>query len=172
MQTHVPSDDRRIDHLSLEVKPVQLIREKRKEVPERHFLKFRFSNNGARHLDLRRVLRDEQVYKLHPNPEVAAAIMVSDFFAPQWQAWICNYAQVAEELDLEAARADSLEGCQCRKALRRSEPEAFCDGHVVSNDSALLRWPFLQTLAAKGKKFRLEGPPDSVLSDLKAVLSQ
>jgi hypothetical protein len=79
---------------------------------------------------------------------------------------------VAEELDLEAARADSLEGCACRKALRRSEPEAFHDGHVVSNDSALLRWPFLQTLASKGKKFRLEGPPDSVLRDLRAALSQ
>ena len=76
-------------------------------------------------------------------------------------------------MDLEAARADSLEGCTCRKALRRSEPEAFHDGHVVSNDSELLRWPFLQTLASKGKKFRLEGLPDSCpFRDLKTSLGQ
>jgi hypothetical protein len=172
LQAHIPGDNRRIGHLSLEVKLIDLIRAKRKEAPERHFLKFCYSNNGARFLELRKVLRDEEVYKLHPHPEVAAAIMVSDKFAPQWQAWICNYATVADELDLEAARADSLEGCTCRKALRRSEPEAFHDGHVVSNDSELLRWPFLQTLASKGKKFRLEGPPDSVLRDLKTSLGQ
>ena len=166
LQDHVPEDDRRIGHLSLENKLIEIIKSKRQHAPERHFLKFCYSNNGARFLELRKVLREVSVYKLHPNPEVAAALMVCDKFAPQWQAWICNYAKAAEELNLEEARTASLEFCDCKKALRRDEKEAIYSGHVVSNDSSLLRWPFLQTLAQKGKKFRLEGPPDSVLHDL------
>ena len=172
MQLHVPTDERRAGHLSLECKLVELIKAKRKDAPQRQFLKFSYSNNGARFLELRRVLREEGVFKLHPNPDVAAAIMVCDKFAPQWQAWLCNYARVAEDLDLEAARADNLEGCSCRSALRRREDEALHEGHVVSNDSNLLRWPYLQTLAAKGKKYRLEGPPDTVLHDLRRALNQ
>jgi hypothetical protein len=91
---------------------------------------------------------------------------------PQWQAWLCNYAQVSSELDVAAAQADDLEGCQCNTALHRKEPAAFHEGHVVSNESELLRWSYLQTLAAKGKKFRLEGPPDTVLHDLRRALNQ
>ena len=172
MQLNVPDDERRTGHLSLECKLVELIKAKRKEAPQRQFLKFSYSNNGARLLDLRRVLREEAVFKLHPNPDVAAAIMVCDKFAPQWQAWLCNYARVAEELDLAAAQADNLEGCNCHSALRRREAEAFHEGHVVSNESDLLRWSYLQTLATKGKKYRLEGPPDSVLHDLRRALNQ
>ena len=172
LQGHVPTDQRRSGHLSLECKLVELVKARRKEAPARHFLKFCYSNNGARFLDLRKVLREEAIYKLHPNPDVGAAIMVCDKFAPQWQAWICNYARVSEDLDVESARADSLAGCTCHEALRRRESSAFHDGHVVSNESDLLRWPFLQTLAAKGKKYRLEGPPDAVLHDLRHALNQ
>ena len=118
------------------------------------------------------MLREESVYKLHPHLEDAAAIMVCDKFAPQWQAWMCNYTKVAEELNLEAAKADTLENRSCRKALRRDEPEALHAGHVASNESELMRWPFLQTLAAKGKKYRLEGPPDTVRHDLRRSLDQ
>ena len=143
LQGHVPTDQRRSGHLSLECKLVELVKARRKEAPARHFLKFCYSNNGARFLDLRKVLREEAIYKLHPNPDVGAAIMVCDKFAPQWQAWICNYARVSEDLDVESARADSLAGCTCHEALRRRESSAFHDGHVVSNESDLLRWPFL-----------------------------
>ena len=172
LQENIPTDERRIGHLSLEVKLIELVRKQRKEAPERHFLKFMYTNNDARYLNLRQVLRNVEVYKKHPNPEVAAAIMVCDKFAPQWQAWLCNYAKAAEELDIEAARFDPLTNCSCTKALRTQEAEALQGGHVVSNDSDLLRWPYLRSIATKGKKFRLEGPPDAVLQELRKGLDQ
>ena len=144
----------------------------RKAVPrDRHFLKFDFGHTDAEHLLLRNVLRDPEVYSKHPEPEVAAAMMVCDQFRPQVQALLCNYSKVAQELDTEAALKDELKECQCCHALSQPDQTAFnSKGHLVLTDTRKLRWPYLRTLVQRGKKFRLQGDMEQVFTDLHASL--
>ena len=106
----------------MEVKLIDLIKARRAEAPSRHFLKVPYTNNEARALKLREVLRQEEIAKLHPDPNTAAAIMVCDKFSPQWQAWICNFSQAAKELVIEDALQDHLEDCGCRRPLKAAPP--------------------------------------------------
>ena len=170
IQEHVPDADRRLGLLHMETKLINVLKARKAEAPSRHFLKVTYTHNQARLLRLREVLRDPEVFTRHPNPEVAAAIMVCDKFNPQWQAAITNYSKVAEELDAEAALRDDLSHCRCQQALHPAAPEHLVRGHVLSVDSTALRWPYLRSLSKKGKKYRLEGPVDSIFDELKAGL--
>ena len=59
---------------------IELLRQRRKEAPARQFLRFKFTSNDAQDLQIRSVLRDPTVFHKHPEPECAAAIMVSEHF--------------------------------------------------------------------------------------------
>jgi len=171
IQANIPVAERRANLLAVETTIIEELRDRRAAPPKRQYLKFHFGNQGATYLLLRNVLRDPDVYTKHPHPEEAAAIMVADRFTPQIQAYLCNYAAVAKELDIESAFHDNLQNCQCRKAMWKPNAEDFNgDGHVLTIDSRNLRWPFLRSLVVKGKKFRLETDMDSVFGDLATSL--
>ena len=102
---------------------IEELRRRRKEAPKRHFLRFRFTCNSARDLLLRSVLRDPVIYNKHPEPDVGAAIMVSDNFSPQIQALLFNYTEAALQLDLHEALTDPLLHCPCRSSFRLINPE-------------------------------------------------
>ena len=105
-----------------------LLRERRTEAPARQFIRFRFSHNAARDLGLREVLRLPNVYSLHPDPPTAAAIMVSDTFAPQVQCHLMNYTAVSRDLDTTAALNDNLSDCGCRECLLPLNPDDLSPG--------------------------------------------
>ena len=135
------------------------------------FLKFHYGNKLDSKLLLRNVLRDPEVYSKHPQPEVAAAIMVVDRFSPQIQAYLCNFAAAARELDLDKALHDNLSNCCCRSTMWKLLPDDLNpEGHLLTIDSRNLKWPQLKSIVTKGKKFRLEADSDSVLVDLRRTL--
>ena len=101
IQANVPADKRWARLRSVEAAILDELRARRACPPDRHYLKFHFGHQDAVHLLLRNVLRDPEVYNLHTEPEVGAAIMVCDKFSPQLQAILCNFAKVAAELDIE-----------------------------------------------------------------------
>ena len=101
IQAHVPQRERRANLISVETAIIEELRERRASPRGRHFLKFLHGNQDASHLMLRNLLRDPEVYTKHPEPEVAAAIMMCEKFRPQLQANLCNHAKVAQELDID-----------------------------------------------------------------------
>lgn len=163
IQANVPAKERRANLLAVETALIDELKDKRALPTKRQFLKFHFANKTASKLLLRNVLRDPEVYTLHPQPELAAAIMVMDHFNPQLQAYLCNFAVAARELDLEKALQDDLSNCRCRSAMWKLLPDDLNQqGHLLTVDSRNLKWPQLKFLVTKGKKFRLEADTDTV----------
>jgi len=167
----------RLHHLQAQHQPSDLIvngqspvplliselQKRRTEAPSRQFLKFRFTSNSARDLLIREVLRDPTVYHKHPEPDTAAAIMVSDSFDPQIQGFLFNYTEAAIQLNLAQAQADDLNHCACRNSFRYINPEDLGpSGHVCTFDTANLKWGYLASL----KKFRIPATSDTVATEL------
>ena len=152
---------------------VEELRRRRKEPPSRQFLKFFFTSNSARDLRIREVLRDPVVYHKHPEPEAAAAIMVSDRFDPQIQGFLFNYTQAAIELNIPQALSDDLLNCQCRPCFSHINPlDLGPSGHVCTFDTSNLKWGYLSSLTARGKKFRIPASSDTVSRELDKALQE
>jgi hypothetical protein len=108
------------------------------------------------------------VYKLHPEPDVAAAIMVVHRFAPQVAADLFNYSTWA-------ANSAPMDGgdptkCPCHGQVFPGTP--LLEGHVLGTDPACLQSPYLRDILLKGKKYRLQQPLGSVLPRLRDSLDQ
>ena len=119
IQANVPAKERRANLLAVETALIDELKDKRALPTRRQFLKFHFANKTASKLLLRNVLRDPEVYTL----DLAAAIMVMDHFNPQLQAYLCNFAVAARELDLEKALQDDLSNCRFRSAMWKLLPD-------------------------------------------------
>ena len=151
---------------------IELLRKRRTEPPSRQFLRFHYTHNSARDLQLREVLRDPTIYQKHPDPEAAAAIMVSESFGPQIQGLLFNYTKAAEELDIEQARSDDLSNCACHSCFKSLQAADLGPvGHVCTFDTRSLKWPYLTTLTQLGKKFRVPASSDTVAQELEAALA-
>ena len=159
-----------VNGLSAVTQVIEILVKQRQSPPHRQFLRFHFASNDARDLNLRSVLRDASVYELHPEPEAAAAIVVSDTFSPQIQAHLFNYADAAKELDIQSA-TDELRDCACRACFLSLTPQDLTEnGHVNTVASDKLVWPYLRTLTQKGKKFRLPLSMEKVFEEVKKAL--
>ena len=171
IQAHVPQRERRANLISVETALIEELRGRKADPRGRHFLKFLFGNQEACHLMLRNVLRDPEVYSKHPEPEVAAAIMVCDKFRPQLQAILCNYAKVAQELDLPKSLRDDLQDCHCSHCLQKPDQSCFNgEGHVTMADTRNLKWPYLRTMVHRGRKFRIDSDMEQVFANLRQSL--
>ena len=147
------------------------LRRRRCEPPNRQFLRMKFTSNAARDLQIRAVLRDATVYHKHPEPEIAAAIMVSESFDPQIQGLLFNYTQAAIDLKPEQALTDDLSHCLCRNSFTKINPlDLGPSGHVCTFDTANLKWGYLSTLTIRGKKFRIPASSDTVAKELDRAL--
>jgi hypothetical protein len=150
---------------------IQELRRRRADPPSRQLLRMKFTNNSARDLLIRSVLRDPAIYHLHPEPDTAAAIMVSESFDPQIQGFLFNYTEAALQLDLGTALIDDLNCCQCRSCFTHLNPQDLGpSGHVCTFDTSSLKWGYLSSLTSRGKKFRLPASFDSVLKELDKAL--
>jgi hypothetical protein len=146
-----------------------LLKSRREEPPSRQFLRFKFTHNSARDLLLPEVLRNPEVYNAHPEPDTAAAIMVSTSFDPQLASRLLNYTQVAKTLDVAKATSDTLGDCSCRQCFTQLAPSDLSSlGHVCTYDTTNLRWPYLSSITKAGKKLRLPATIDSVTKELDA----
>jgi hypothetical protein len=146
-----------------------LLKSRREEPPSRQFLRFKFTHNSARDLLLPEVLRNPEVYNAHPEPDTAAAIMVSTSFDPQLASRLLNYTQVAKTLDVAKATSDTLGDCSCRQCFTQLAPSDLSSlGHVCTYDTTNLRWPYLSSITKAGKKLRLLATIDSVTKELDA----
>ena len=157
--------------LSPVVQLIESLRILRADPPKRHFLKIKYTSNMARDFRLREVLRLPDVYEQHPEPEDAAAIMVTESFTPQVQAFLFNYTQAAVELNVDHALHDQLEQCTCHSCFRHVLPSDLGpEGHVCTYDTRRRKWGYLADLTIKGKKFRLPGSPEQSLKELEVAL--
>jgi len=64
----------------------EALRKRKAEKKPRYFIRFLFGRPIAKDLDIPGLLKEPDVYKLHPEPDVAAAIMVVHRFAPLYRA--------------------------------------------------------------------------------------
>jgi hypothetical protein len=146
---------------------IEELRRRQADPPSRQFLKMKFTSNSARDLLIRSVLRDPAIYHLHPEPDSAAAIMVSESFDPQIQGFLFNYTEAAQQLNPEQALSDDLTHCQCRSCFTHLNPAHLGpSGHTCTFDTSNLKWGYLSSLTLRGKKFRLPASSDSVLREL------
>eukprot|EP00667_Euglena_gracilis_P000109 EG_transcript_109 len=146
----------------------EALRKRKAEKKARDFVRFLYGHPIAEKMALPDIIRDPEVYKLHPEPEVGAAIMVVHKFAPQIASALFNYKDWA--MHPQPMDADGEEHCPCRTQVR---PNAtLVEGHVLSTDPDELASPYLREILSKGKKYRLRLPISSVLARLEDGLRQ
>ena len=175
IQQKVPAKKRRANLIAVDTALVYTLREKLACRVKRHFLKEKCLNNQAVNMHLRHVLSDQQVYSKHHEPEAAAAIIVMNKFQPHVQvhALLCNYANAAHELNVDAALHDTLEGFRCHRALlRQDQVHLNKESHVCTVYTRVLRWPYLRTLAQRGRKFRLDCDMEDVFLRLSKAFEE
>jgi len=110
-----------------------------------------FGHPIVKDLDLPSLLKEPDMYKLHPEPNVAAAIRVVHRFAPQIATALSNCKYWAQRP--APANPNERGPCPC---LGQFLPGAtLMDGHVLSTNPEELASPYLSHFLSKGKKFRL-----------------
>ena len=103
---------------------------------------------------------------------MAAALRVCERYAPQVQGLLFNYTSAAKEDSSEYSAMELAQPCACLQALRDCSVVDNClhEGHVCTTDLTMLKWSYLQGLADKGRKFRLELPLEATRDDLKRAI--
>ena len=69
----------------------EALRKCKAEKRKRDFVRFLYGHPLAEKMGLPEIIRDPEVYRLHPDPDVGASIMVSHRFAPQIASVLFNY---------------------------------------------------------------------------------
>jgi len=146
----------------------EALRKRKAEKKARDFVRFFYSHPIAEKMGLPDIIRDPEVYKLHPDPDVGAAIMVVHKFAPQIASALFNYKEWA--MSPKPMEAGGEAQCPCHTQVR---PNAtLVEGHVLSTEPEELASPYLRDILSKGKKYRLKQPVHTVLTRLKEGLDQ
>ena len=173
---NVAAVDKGTDLLGLQHHILDLIQQK-PTVVSRQYITFLYGTKEASCLQLRSVLRHPAVYSLHPEPDVAAGIRVSERYRPRLDAWLLNYSSVAfgEDLDDEIMCDDDGGSCPCIQALRPNlDPSVknfvLKSGHFHTFELKNLKWPILHDLQSFGKKFRLPCSMKVVIQELECSL--
>ena len=131
-------------------------------------MRFLYAHPIAQSLDLPGILRDPAVYKAHPEPDVAAAIMVVHRFAPNIASVLFNYKVWA--MHPAAMPNERPELCPCHTQVLEGATKV--DGHVLSTNPAELASPYLRGILSKGKKYRLRQPVSSVLAHVRDGINE
>ena len=144
----------------------------------RQYVQFFFGTPLADGCQLRRVLRDPEIYTLHPEPSLAASLRVSEAYTPQIGQRLLNYTSsslnVSEEPE-EPEQQSIEELCTCAQVLRLSLTEEekknnLIEGHVCTPWLKNLKWPYLQAIGKVGRKYRTSLSIDEVLQSLQEGL--
>ena len=145
----------------------------------REYIEFLFGTPLVDGCELRRVLRDPQIYTMHPEPHVAASLRVCETYAPQISQGLLNYTSSSTEVNCEAdlQQTDVTFPCPCLQALSPSLFEAekeksLIEGHVCTPWLKNLKWPYLQAIGKVGRKYRTALSVDEVLQSLRNGLKR
>jgi hypothetical protein len=145
-----------------------ILRKRKAEKKQRDYVRLLYGNHMAATMDLPGIMKDPDVYRLHPEPDVAAAIMIVHRFQPNIAATLFNYK------DWSIAPAPmptgEAEACPCHRQVLPGT--ALMEGHICDTDVTKLAGPYLRDILSKGRKFRLEQPMSSVLPRLEEGLEQ
>ena len=167
LQTGIPASAQTAQTTAITAEIREILRKRKKEKKCRDFVRFLYGNRLAGALNLPALFKDPEVYRLHPEPDVAAAIMVVHRFAPQIGHDLFNYHKWAAR---PALWHGVPEQCPCH--TQTLPGVALVEGHVLSTDPSHLKSPYLRDILGKGKKYRLEQPLGSVLARLGEGLQQ
>jgi len=115
------------------------------EVPE----VLRGSQPILQDLDLPGLLKEPEVYKLHPEPDVAAAIMVVHRFVKRIATALFNFKVLAQM----PAPVNPNERCQCQCLGQVLPGATLMDGHVLATNPEELASPYLMDIVSKDKQF-------------------
>ena len=167
LEKNLPPSDRTATTAALAAEVRDVLRRRKVEKKPRDFVRLLYGNRHAASVNLPDLLRSPEIYKLHPEPDVGAAIMVVHRFAPQIASELFNYSDWSthpEPLDIPAA------SCPCHGQVHPDTP--LVEGHVLATDPAYLKSPYLRDILAKGKKYRLQQPLASILPRLQDGITQ
>ena len=78
---------------TIAVEAREVLRKRKQEKKQRDFIRFFYGNRIAGEMDLPGIIRDPEVCREHPEPEVGAAIMVVHKVAPQVASDLLNYKE-------------------------------------------------------------------------------
>ena len=127
-----------------------------------------YGNHLAAAMDLPGILKDADVYRLHPEPEVGAAIMVVHKFQPNIPAALFNY----KDWSIAPGPLVDCDPTACRWHAQVVPGTSLVEGHVCDTDVSKLVSPYLRDILVKGRKFRLEQPLSSIIPRLEEGLQQ
>ena len=126
----------------------EILRKRKMERKGRDFMRFLYGNRLAASLDLPGLFKEPDVYRLHPEPDAAAAIMVVHRFAPQIASDLFNYHRwSAHPAPLDVS---SPQQCPCHTQTLPGVP--LVEGHVLATDPSFLKSPYLRNILSRGKK--------------------
>ena len=117
----------------------------KKVQPESHpYITVLFGAKEMDQLQLPRVLHHPNVYSLHPQPEVATSIRISERHMPRLDAMLMNVAKYI--LRPMPQMDESLQPCACQSAIKENlqeerKREMVKVGHVLSSNVFQLKWP-------------------------------
>jgi hypothetical protein len=145
-----------------------ILRRRKAEKKPRDYVRFLYGNRMAAALNLPELFHSSEIYKLHPEPDIGAAIMVVHRFAPQIASELFNYSKwAAKPAPMDTSDPST---CPCHGQVLSGTP--LHEGHVLATDPALLKSAYLQDILSKGKKYRLQQPLPSVLLRLQDGLEE
>ena len=134
LEKNLPPSDRTPVTSAIATEVRDVLRRRKVEKKPRDFVRLLYGNRLASSLNLPDLLRDPQIYSLHPEPDVGAAIMVVHRFAPQIASDLFNYS----DWSTRPALMDEQDpkSCPCHSQVLPDAP--LVDGHVLSTDPAHL----------------------------------
>ena len=168
LEKNLPPTDRTAAAAALAAEVRDVLRKRKREKKPRDFVRFLYGNRLAASLKLPELFRDPAIYKLHPEPDVAAAIMVVHRFAPQIASDLFNYSAWSTRPPPTEVRDPAM--CPCHSQVLPNTP--LVEGHVLATDPAFLKSPYLRDILAKGKKYRLQQPIATILPRLQEGITQ
>jgi len=154
--------------VAIAVEVREALRKRKLEKKPRDFVRFLFGNDLAADMDLPNIFRDPAIYGLHPEPDLAAAIMVCHRFAPQIASDLFNYKDWS--MRPQPMGVEDAGTCPCHTVVLPGTE--LVEGHILSTEPGQLASPYLRDILAKGKKYRLQQPVSSVLARVNEGLAQ
>eukprot|EP00667_Euglena_gracilis_P000489 EG_transcript_489 len=154
-----------------------------KKKPKGDFVKLLITHKGWNAAEVRKVIREPQVCKLHPDPTAAERIWVCERNVPPIGSWLLNYTALEDE-DLTAEKKAELqyweningekdpknqrqeETCPCFSHILHPQVEDVWKGHVCTADVRKFNSPLVRGLLIKGHAYKLEQRAETLLQEL------
>ena len=154
-----------------------------KKMPPGDFVKLLLTQKGWNAADVRSIIREPEVCKVHPDPTAAERIWVCERNVPPIGSWLLNYTAM-EDQELTASEVAALveweekEGqkstnehqrdtrCPCHQSIACAGPEDVWKGHVCTSDVRKFKSPLVRALLMKGHAFKLEKNEETLLQEI------